>query len=76
MNLKEYLFYKNMNMNEFARHADLSETYISSLLRGKINPTAKTLRVIERATQGIVKAENVCAPTKIPAELQEVEKIA
>ena len=74
MNLREYLFYKEMSMEEFSKTADLSSSYVSQLLRGKLNPTAKTLRVIERATGGKVKAENVCAPTKLPSELESEEE--
>jgi hypothetical protein len=66
MNLREYLFYKEMTSAEFARKADLSEAYVSMLCRRRAKPTGKTLRVIERTTDGWVKPEFACAPTKLP----------
>lgn len=66
MNLKEFLFYSNMSAAKFARSADLTPSYISEIIRGNARPTAKTLRVIERATGGVVTTENVCKPTTIP----------
>jgi transcriptional regulator with XRE-family HTH domain len=66
MNLREYLFYKNMSVREFCKVADFNDSFLSTVLSGKKKPSAKTLRLIERATGGKVKAENVCSPTKLP----------
>ena len=77
MNLKEYLFYKGLSAAQFGRIADLSGAYISFILSGKGKPTEKTLRIIERATKGIVTAENAFAPTKLPDGWeQEGDKVA
>ena len=74
MNLKEYLFYKNMTVREFCKIAEFSDAFICTILSGKKIPSPKTLRIIEKATKGIVKAENVCAPTKLPPELEDGEE--
>lgn len=74
MNLKEYLFYKEMSLKDFCIHADFSHCYLSSVLSGKKKPSAKTLRIIEKATRGKVKADNVCAPITIPPELEDEER--
>lgn len=68
MNLEQYLFYKKLSVQEFALKSDLSRSYLSSIISGRVNPSKKTCRTIERATDGEVKAENVFQPTKIPDE--------
>lgn len=73
MNLRTYLFFKEMTVRDFCKVADFSEAFICTVLSGRKKPSAKTLRMIERATNGIVKAHEVCAPIKLPPELEEQE---
>jgi transcriptional regulator with XRE-family HTH domain len=74
MNLKEYLFYKGMTVREFCKLAEFSDAFLSSVLSGKKVPSAKTLRIIEKATKGKVKAENVCAPITLPDDWEDDEE--
>lgn len=66
MNLKEYLFYSDMALKEFARLADISHCHLSSVLTGARPVTPKLLRAIERASNGKVNADTIFAPTKLP----------
>lgn len=66
MNIKEYLFFKQMSVKEFAQIAGFHETYISSILNQKRAPSKKALKLIEFATDGWVKQDTVFADTKIP----------
>jgi transcriptional regulator with XRE-family HTH domain len=66
MNLKEYLFYKNQTLKEFALIADISACHLSSVMTGYRTTTPKLLRAIERATEGWVKPNTAFAETKLP----------
>ena len=63
-----------MSVRDFCKVAEFSDAFISSVLSGRKIPSAKTLRLIERATKGRVKAENVCAPTKLPDDWEDEEE--
>lgn len=76
MNLKEFLFYADMSAAKFARSADLTPSYISQVMRGNIRPTAKTLKVIVKATGDRIKPEDVCKPTRIPDEFLNAVQVA
>ncbi len=71
MNLKEYLFYSEMPLKEFAKLADISHCHLSSVLTGSRTVTPKLLRAIERASKGKVKADTIFAPTKLPDDWDE-----
>jgi len=66
MNIKEYLFYKEMSVKEFAERAGFHVGYISSILNRKRQPSKKTLKLIEFATEGWVKEGTVFEETKVP----------
>ncbi len=74
MNLKEYLFYKDMTVRDFCKIAEFSDAFISSVLSGKKIPSPKTLRIIEKATGGKVKANTVTAPTKLPDDWENKDE--
>jgi predicted transcriptional regulator len=58
MNLHEYLFCYQLTAHQFAKKCDLSGSYICSLLRGDLKPSAKTMRIVNRVTNGkVVKIE-------------------
>ena len=71
MNLKEYLFYSEMTVSDFAKIADLNNAFLSRVLNGKTIPSAKTLRVIERVTNGKVTTKTALLPIKFPEEPKE-----
>lgn len=68
MNLKEYLFYGDISLIDFAKECDLSPTHLSTLMSGRAKASKKTCRRIEEKTDGRVTAENAFRPTKIPDE--------
>ena len=68
MNLKEYLFYSQMTVQDFAKVADFSNAFLSRVINGKQIPSAKTLRVIERVTNGRVKPSTALLPIRFPDE--------
>jgi len=77
MNLKEYLFYSNMTIRDFAKIADFNNAFLSGVINGKRIPSAKTMRTIERVTNGKVRADTILAPTKLPDGWeQEGDKVA
>ena len=66
MNLKEYLFYSDMQLKDFAKLADISHCHLCSVLTGARPVTPKLLRAIARASKNKVTAETIFAPTKLP----------
>jgi len=66
MNLKEYLFYKNLSLREFSKIVDVSACHLSSVITGYRKTSPKLLRAIERASEGWVKPECAFAETKLP----------
>ena len=66
MNLQEYLFYSQMTVKDFAKIADLSNAFLSRVINGKATPSAKTLRIIERVTNGRVRVETAFLPIIMP----------
>ena len=73
MNLKEYLFYKEMTVREFAAIADISPCHLSSVISGQRPTTPKLLRAIARATKNKVTAETIFSPTKLPEGWEDEE---
>jgi hypothetical protein len=69
MNLKEYLFYLQLSEAAFAKLCDLSGSYVSAIIRGDIKPSDKTLRIIERVTEGLVTSRTFFKAIKIPKSL-------
>ena len=66
MNLKEYLFYKNLSLKEFAKIVDVSACHLSSVITGFRKTSPKLLRAIQRASDGWVKPDEAFAETKLP----------
>lgn len=66
MNLKEYLFFSGITARQFAKIADFTDGFICSIINGKIVPSAKSLRTIERVTKGKVTSKTIFNPTKMP----------
>ncbi len=73
MNLQEYLFYSRMTVKDFAKIADLSDAFLSRVINGKSIPSPKTLRCIERVTNGRVKTTTAFLPIKFPDQKDEDE---
>jgi transcriptional regulator with XRE-family HTH domain len=71
MNLLEYLFYSRMTVKDFAKIADLSNAFLSRVINGKVTPSPKTLRVIERVTNGRVKTTTAFLPIRFPDEQED-----
>lgn len=66
MNLKEYLFYKNLSPNDLAKSLHMHPNYVNSLLRGNSPLSKKFSYAIEIFTKGIVKHDNVFGPPSYP----------
>lgn len=54
MDLRRYLFENRITQRQFAQMIDYSRCYVSSITKGKI-PGAKAARIIEKATNGVVR---------------------
>jgi transcriptional regulator with XRE-family HTH domain len=59
MNLREYLFIRRMSVKSFSEIVDYSRTHISSIVNGRLIPSPKLARRIEKETNGEVKAEEL-----------------
>jgi transcriptional regulator with XRE-family HTH domain len=73
-NLHEYLFYKKLSAAQFAKLCDLSGTYISAVMRGDVEPSDKTMRIISRLTKNRVTKESIARPTELPDDWDEEEE--
>jgi DNA-binding transcriptional regulator YdaS (Cro superfamily) len=59
MDLREYLFRKRMTVTDFSKLIDYSRTHISEIIHGTRRPGKKVARIIEKATNGEVTAEEL-----------------
>ena len=59
MNLREYLFQHRMSVTDFSQLVDYSRTHLSAIVNGKLKPSPKLARRIEKETQGEVKAKDL-----------------
>jgi ribosome-binding protein aMBF1 (putative translation factor) len=59
MRLRIYLFTKGMTIADFAKSIDFQPRYISAIGRGACKAGKKVARVIEKATNGVVTAQEV-----------------
>lgn len=57
--LKEYLFYKQKSVTDFAQEVTVSRSHMNKIVLGKIKPSRFLAKEIERATDGEVKAEEL-----------------
>lgn len=71
--LKEYLFYKELNVTDFCKIAGLDRSFVSSIITGGRRPSAKSLIAIEKATKGKVTPKTICKPTKLPDDWEDDE---
>jgi len=59
MNLREYLFVKRITVKDFSELVDYSRTHLSAIVNGKLRPSPKLARRIEKATEGEVTVEEL-----------------
>ncbi len=57
MNLKEYLARKKIKMMHFALEIGYHPNYISSISTGRIKPSKKLIRAVQKETNGQVTFE-------------------
>lgn len=62
MDLREYLFRKNIKIAQLAREIDYSGTHLGFIVRKKFLPSPKLARMIVRATKGEVTMEELIPP--------------
>lgn len=58
-NLKEYLFFKNISITNFAKEIKITRTYMNNIVLGKIIPSRLLAEEIERKTNGEVSAASI-----------------
>lgn len=59
MTLREYLFFKRISINAFAKSMDYSRTHMSAIVWKKANASRKLADKIEKFTEGEIKAEDL-----------------
>lgn len=59
MDLRTYLFLKNMTLKSFSETLNYSTAQISQVMHGRRKPGRKLARLIEQATNGEIKAEEL-----------------
>lgn len=57
--LREYLFYKQKSITDFAKELMVSRAYMNRIVLGKTKPSRLLAKEIERMTNGEVKAEEL-----------------
>lgn len=60
MNLKVYLATINMTVKDFSELVEYNPCYISRVIYGHVKAGKKLSRIIERATEGKVKKDEIC----------------
>jgi len=59
MTLREYLFYNEISITDFANKIKKSRNYMSQITLGKLIPSEKLAKEIEKATGGKVIAKSL-----------------
>ncbi len=59
MNLREYLFIKRISVKEFSEALDYSRTHLSGIVHGKLKPSKRLAKAIEKATNGEVTVTEI-----------------
>jgi len=59
VSLREFLFYQEKSITEFAKELEVSRNYLSQIALGHLKPSKRLARDIEQATDGKVKAEEL-----------------
>ena len=62
MDLREYLFKKNMTVTQFARKIDYGRTHINQVVLKRRRVSKKLARLIAKATEGFVQREDLIVP--------------
>lgn len=62
MDLREYLFRKDMSITEFAKRVDMSRAYVSSIVNGRAIPSKKLAKRIVITTEGFVTLDELRNP--------------
>lgn len=57
--LKEYLFYKEISITNFAKQIGACRHYVNQIVLGRKRPSKFLAKVIEDETHGEVKAEDL-----------------
>ena len=66
MDIREYLFIKNLKVDEFAKILDCAPSYLSSVKCKKRKPGKKFARQVEKATNGMVRASYLLYEIEYP----------
>lgn len=66
MDLREYLFRKQISIADFSKKIGYSRTYISLIVHKKMKPSKRLAAAIEEATEGIVKVKDLLGTSKMP----------
>jgi transcriptional regulator with XRE-family HTH domain len=53
-NLRSYLAEKNMTLREFSEKLEYTYVYVSRVASGKVKPSARMIRDINKLTEGVV----------------------
>ena len=64
MDLREYLFRKNLKVKAFADSIEHNRSYINAIVSGYKKPGKSLAKIIEFATQGEVTAAELLQPKK------------
>jgi len=59
VSLREFLFYEEKSITEFAKELEVSRNYLSQIALGHLKPSKRLARDIEKFTNGKVKAEEL-----------------
>jgi len=71
MELRDYLHFNRMSITAFAEIVDVSSDYMRSINKGRLVPSRKLIKVIERATQGKVTAADLIPLIQPTEETEE-----
>jgi transcriptional regulator with XRE-family HTH domain len=59
MNLKEYLYLKKVTIKDLSELLDYSRPHLSGVVNGKLKPSRKLARAIQKYTNGEVTMEEI-----------------
>jgi ribosome-binding protein aMBF1 (putative translation factor) len=59
MNLREYLFYNRITVKEFSEKIEYSRTHLSAIIHGRLKPSKRLAKQIERETNGEVTVKEL-----------------
>ncbi len=59
MKLREYLYKNSISIEEMAKTIDYNKHYLSRVMRGLLNPSARFIFRVDMATKGQVKEDEI-----------------